>query len=96
MQRRLEAAPSLSLEAGGTQLNYAILAGQTESYTAMDLEDLVSNAVHQAVIRAGSGSGAATKVSLFVTMVGRCQCADYSFVFFPFLFFFLFACMSSR
>lgn len=33
-------------------LNFTSLATQTEGYAAMDLEDLVARAVHQAAIRA--------------------------------------------
>ena len=37
-------------------LNFALLATQTEGYAAMDLEDLVARAVHQAAIRAAQKS----------------------------------------
>ena len=44
------AASDLSLDP--TQpLNYVALATQTEGYSATDLRDLVSRAVHQAAIR---------------------------------------------
>ena len=50
MQRRLEAARNLEVEAK-QPLNFVALATETEGYSATDLQDLVARAVHLAVVR---------------------------------------------
>jgi peroxin-1 len=53
VQQRLETTPDI-LSESHAPLNYAAIAGQTEGYAAIDLEDLVARAMHQAVMRAGT------------------------------------------
>lgn len=52
VKHRLETTSGLE-ESTGEQLNFTTLATQTEGYLPTDLNDLVSRAIHEAVIRAG-------------------------------------------
>jgi peroxin-1 len=49
-RRRLEIASNIHLDTENP-LNFAYLATQTEGYSATDLQDLVSRAIHQLAIR---------------------------------------------
>jgi peroxin-1 len=53
VQRRLEVAKNLEVNTE-LPLNFVALATGTEGYSAIDLQDLVARAVHQAVVRSSS------------------------------------------
>jgi hypothetical protein len=80
VQKRHDVAPDIFQDTD-TQLNYAVLAGQTEGYTARDLEDFVARAMHQAAMR--MASNADTKVSVSVILLIRryvfVDCSSYRF-----------------
>lgn len=52
MKHRLETTSGLE-ESTGVQINFTTLATLTEGYLPTDLNDLVSRAIHEAVIRCG-------------------------------------------
>ena len=56
VQRRLETADNLEVDAE-RPLNFVALATETEGYSAIDLQDLVARAVHQAAVRSSGDTG---------------------------------------
>lgn len=56
VQRRLETADNLEVNAE-RPLNFVALATETEGYSAIDLQDLVARAVHQAAVRSSGDTG---------------------------------------
>ena len=61
VQDRLDSAKGLT-QHPESPINFSALSTQTEGYTAADLKDLVTRAIHQVAIRASSPG---VKVSLF-------------------------------
>lgn len=55
VKRRLEMAPDIQQDTEAP-LNFAVLATQTEGYSATDLQDFVARAVHQAAIKSAEKS----------------------------------------
>jgi peroxin-1 len=53
VKQRLHSARSIQLDESDP-LNYAGLASQTEGYSATDLQDLVTRAIHQVAIRSSN------------------------------------------
>jgi hypothetical protein len=66
-------ASDLDLDRVASVVDYSVLASMTEGYLAMDLQDFVSRAVHQAAMRVSSTSGDEDKntVSAFGNL---CKC----------------------
>jgi peroxin-1 len=56
-------APDIKQDAN-SPLNFAVLATQTEGYSATDLKDLVARAVHQAAITSTQRSAEGAEVRL--------------------------------
>jgi peroxin-1 len=57
-------APDIKQDAE-SPLNFSVLATQTEGYSAIDLQDLVAKAVHQAAIRSTEKNIEGAEVILF-------------------------------